>query len=301
MCQLPFTSINYGLDTTIEGRMVSRCLLEVAYNGIGKQHRIPVFPCVIFQLKKGINRYPGEPNYDLYQLALKCTAKRLYPNYANCDWSVQVNCVKLDRQVKADVLNSLNQEQLNYLVAFLKEHPDQQPLLGLTFDEDGQIQLNYEVTPLEEMGTMGCRTWNGFDINFKETYIRNILTVLSGKLLPEYVQTSGIQKDGRGNICPVTIILPELAMQAKMMPLPDGTDRIEEFFKLLDQKIHDAKDILLERFDCKALFTENSDALRDLLQKMVQDILEGEMENFLEAGPYERTESRRGYRIYDHL
>ena len=73
--------------------------------------------------------------------------------------------------------------------------------------------------------------------------------MLSGKLLPEYVQTSGIQKDGRGNICPVTIILPELAMQAKMMPLPDGTDRIEEFFKLLDQKIHDAKDILLERFD----------------------------------------------------
>ena len=165
MCQLPFTSINYGLDTTTEGRMVSRCLLEVAYNGIGKQKRTPVFPCVIFQLKTGVNRKPGDPNYDLFQLALKCTAKRLYPNYANCDWSVQVNCVKLDRQVKADVLNSLNQEQLNYLVAFLKEHPDQQPLLGLTFDEDGQIQLNYEVTPLEEMGTMGkckcssCKIW----------------------------------------------------------------------------------------------------------------------------------------------
>ncbi|MBQ9500835.1 MAG: transposase, partial [Lentisphaeria bacterium] len=48
--------------------------------------------------------------------------------------------------------------------------------------------------------------------------------------------------------------------------------------------------------EVKALFTENSDALRNLLQKMVQDILEGEMENFLEAGPYERTETRRGYR-----
>jgi len=91
-----------------------------------------------------------------------------------------------------------------------------------------------------------CRTWNGYDINFKETYIRNIVTVLKGELLPECVQTSGIQKDGRGNICPVTIILPELAMLAKTSN-PDNP--VESFMTLLDSKIHDAKDILIERFD----------------------------------------------------
>jgi len=154
-CQLPFTSINYGIDTTPEGRMVTSYLLDVAYEGIGKQHRTSIFPCCIFQLKTGVNRKPGDPNYDLFLKALRCTAKRLYPNYANCDWSVQVNCVKLDRQAKADVLRSLDQQQLNQLVAFLKEHPDQLPLLGLTFDEDGQINLDFNVTPLEEMGTMG--------------------------------------------------------------------------------------------------------------------------------------------------
>lgn len=85
--QLPFTSINYGTCTLPEGRMVIKALLEGSIKGVGKYHRTSIFPCGIFQLKKGINRKQGEPNYDLYQLALKSTAQRLYPNYANCDWS----------------------------------------------------------------------------------------------------------------------------------------------------------------------------------------------------------------------
>ena len=67
--------------------MITQALLEVSIEGLGKNHRTSIFPCGIFQMMKGINRYPGEPNYDLYQLALKSTAKRLYPNYANVDWS----------------------------------------------------------------------------------------------------------------------------------------------------------------------------------------------------------------------
>jgi ribonucleoside-triphosphate reductase len=55
--------------------------------GVGKLNRTSSFPCGIFKMSKEINRYEGTPNYDLYQLALKCTAKRLYPNYANLDWS----------------------------------------------------------------------------------------------------------------------------------------------------------------------------------------------------------------------
>jgi len=86
--QLPFTSINYGTCTLPEGRMITKALLEVSIEGIGKLHKTSIFPCGIFQMKKGINRKPGEPNYDLYKLALQSTAKRLYPNYVNCDWSV---------------------------------------------------------------------------------------------------------------------------------------------------------------------------------------------------------------------
>ena len=85
--QLPFTSINYGTCTLPEGRMVIKALLEGSLNGIGKFHRTSIFPCGIFQCMKGVNREPGDPNYDLFQLALKSTAQRLYPNYANVDWS----------------------------------------------------------------------------------------------------------------------------------------------------------------------------------------------------------------------
>ena len=85
--QLPFTSINYGTCTLLEGRMVTKALLEGSIAGVGKVRKTPIFPCGIFQCMKGINRKPGEPNYDLFQLALKSTAQRLYPNYANIDWS----------------------------------------------------------------------------------------------------------------------------------------------------------------------------------------------------------------------
>ena len=166
--QLPFTSINYGTCTSPEGRMVTQKLLEVSIAGLGKFHKTPIFPCGIFQYMKGVNDKPGTPNYDLYQLALKSTAKRLYPNYANVDWSGNAGYDRND--------------------------------------------------PCTYFSTMGCRTANGWDIN-----------------------GLGQRKDGRGNICPVTIIMPTLAMEA---------DRdVEKFMKLLDKKIGEAKDMLLERFE----------------------------------------------------
>lgn len=85
--QLPFTSINYGTCTLPEGRLVTRCLIEGSIKGIGKLHKTSIFPCGIFQCMKGVNRESGDPNYDLFKLALKSTAQRLYPNYANVDWS----------------------------------------------------------------------------------------------------------------------------------------------------------------------------------------------------------------------
>ena len=85
--QLPFTSINYGTCTLMEGRMITKALLEVLLEGLGSKKKTSIFPCGIFQSSAELNRYPGTPNYDLYQLALKCTATRLYPNYANVGWS----------------------------------------------------------------------------------------------------------------------------------------------------------------------------------------------------------------------
>ena len=176
--QLPFTSINYGTCILPEGRMVTKALLEVSLEGLGKLHKTSIFPCGIFQYKKGINDKPGTPNYDLYQLALKSTAHRLYPNYANCDWSGNAG-----------------------------------------YDPND---------PRTWFSTMGCRTSNGWDIN-----------------------GFGQLKDGRGNICPVTIIMPTLAMEAKEAAdaaYPD-TNAADCFMFLLDQKIHEAKDMLIERFE----------------------------------------------------
>lgn len=183
--QLPFTSINYGTCTLPEGRMVTKALLEGSIKGVGKHHKTPIFPCGIFQCMKGVNREPGDPNYDLYRLALKSTSKRLYPNYANVDWSGNAGYDRKD--------------------------------------------------PRTYFSTMGCRTANGWDIN-----------------------GFGQLKDGRGNIAPVTIIMPTLAMKAKntfdqgngYMDTEQGQqDLIKYFLRNLDKKIHEAKDMLIERFE----------------------------------------------------
>ena len=94
--QLPFTSINYGTCTLPEGRMVTKAILEESIKGGGRLHKTYIFPCGIFQCMKGVNRKPGDPNYDLYKLALRSTAQRLYPNYVNVDWSVNAGYDKKD-------------------------------------------------------------------------------------------------------------------------------------------------------------------------------------------------------------
>ena len=85
--QVPFTSINFGRDTSTEGRFVSRKMLEASLSGIGKHHLTPIFPISIFQYKAGCNANPEDPNYDLKQLAIQSLSKRIYPNFVNCDYS----------------------------------------------------------------------------------------------------------------------------------------------------------------------------------------------------------------------
>ena len=171
--------------------MIIKALLEGSIKGVGKYHRTPIFPCGIFQCMKGVNRKEGDPNYDLFKLALKSTSQRLYPNYANVDWSGNAGYDRND--------------------------------------------------PRTYFSTMGCRTANGADIN-----------AVPGQ--------NPQMKDGRGNICPVTIILPTLAMEAqeqsrvyaekngkKLLSL--DRDPVEIFMELLDKKLHEAKDMLIERFE----------------------------------------------------
>ena len=176
--------------------MVTKALLEGSIKGVGKFHKTPIFPCGIFQCMKGVNRYHGDPNYDLYRLALESTARRIYPNYANVDWS---------------------------------------------------NAQGYDINdPRTFFSTMGCRTANLGDINAEPG------------MNPQ-------MKDGRGNICPVTIIMPTIAMEAKKayegqfdhkdkVTLADtmavGTRSVEDaFMNLLNKKIFEAKDMLLERFE----------------------------------------------------
>ena len=82
--QIPFSSINYGLDTSPEGRMVMRNILLATENGLGNGET-PIFPIHIFKVKEGVNYNPGDPNYDLFQLACRVSAKRLFPNFSFID------------------------------------------------------------------------------------------------------------------------------------------------------------------------------------------------------------------------
>ena len=263
--QLPFTSINYGTCTLEAGRMITKALLEVSLEGLGNEGVTSIFPCGIFQYKKGINDKPGTPNYDLKLLALESTAKRIYPNYANCDWSNQVNWFKIDREMKQDYINSLDAETYNALYNQIKKHPNiVLNKLGLYID-DSFISIDMTERPIEYFSTMGCRTVNGLDVNAIDNFKRNVQCVIDGRFDDIDDIFSGVQKDGRGNIAPTTIIMPTLAAIVKKkidkkvhadsekgMYWSDEEyhkELFNEFIKLLDKKINEAKDMLLERFN----------------------------------------------------
>ena len=82
--QTPFSSVNYGMDTSPEGRMVIKNMLLATEEGLGSGET-PIFPVQIFRVKEGVNYNPGDPNYDLFKLAMHCSAKRLFPNFSFLD------------------------------------------------------------------------------------------------------------------------------------------------------------------------------------------------------------------------
>ena len=132
--QLPFTSINYGTCTLEAGRLVTKALLEVSMEGLGSNGVTSIFPCGIFQYKKGINDKPGTPNYDLKRLALKSTAMRIYPNWCNADWSNNHNALVQDRKQKQEYLDSLSEKDYKKLVEQLEQYPEIANKLGLILE-----------------------------------------------------------------------------------------------------------------------------------------------------------------------
>lgn len=82
--QVPFTSLNYGTDVSPEGRLVMECLMKATEAGLGNGET-SIFPIHIFKVKEGVNYNPGEPNYDLFKLAMRVSAKRMFPNFSFLD------------------------------------------------------------------------------------------------------------------------------------------------------------------------------------------------------------------------
>ncbi|GFZ27692.1 anaerobic ribonucleoside-triphosphate reductase [Lactobacillus corticis] len=83
--QTPFTSLGFGLGTNWIEREIQKDILKIRINGLGKEHRTAIFPKLLFTLKKGLNLHPGDPNYDIKQLAVECSTKRMYPDVLSYD------------------------------------------------------------------------------------------------------------------------------------------------------------------------------------------------------------------------
>lgn len=97
--QVPFSSINYGTDTSKEGRLITSAILKATEEGMGN-HETPIFPIQIFKCKKGINQDEGEPNYDLFREALHVSGLRMYPNFSFLDSSFNAPYLKEDSESK---------------------------------------------------------------------------------------------------------------------------------------------------------------------------------------------------------
>jgi ribonucleoside-triphosphate reductase len=175
--QVVFSSINYGTDTSAEGRCIIRELLQSTYEGVGNG-ATAIFPIQIWKKKRGVSYLPTDRNYDLYQLACKVTARRFFPNFVNLD---------------------------------------------ATFNQHELWDANDPKRYLHEVATMGCRT-----------------RVFENR----YGEKTSI---GRGNLSFSTINIVRIAIE--QMGIKDKQERIECFFKKLDQVLDITARQLCDRFD----------------------------------------------------
>ena len=233
--QVPFSSLNFGLDTSNCGRMVSDNIIRSQMEGLG-DGLTAIFPILIFKLMKGYTFNEGDPNYDLYNKAIKCLCRRFYPNFVGVDNSFNKTYIRYEtkdidltgRQVTLKKRGSEETMELDLSVPtiFSKVEWEYEVSTGDYWEvvkaENGVLSVR-KLIPNSTVAAMGCRTRTLGNINGVE------------------------QTTGRGNIAFHTINLPRLAIEAHIA-VADEQTRKELFFKRLDEILDDVKGSLLDRF-----------------------------------------------------
>lgn len=234
--QVPFSSLNFGLNTSNCGRMISKNLIKSQYEGLG-DGLTAIFPILIFKLMKGYTKNPEDPNYDLYLESIKCLARRFYPNFVRVDSSFNAPYIRYEKQdlvIDDDIkkigvkVRGKDELKLLDLVDQKFETPIYQYDIGVGdyWEVNEIVGHTVKLSKLIEnstVSTMGCRTRVLGNINGAE------------------------QTTGRGNFAFHTINLPRLAIETHI-EAKDEEGRKQLFFKKLDDMLEDAKGSLLDRF-----------------------------------------------------
>lgn len=210
--QLPFSSVNFGLDTSRSGRLVSFALLHATEEGIGNG-ATAIFPISICKEMAGYTINEGDPNYDIWEKSCEVLAKRFYPNFVNVDAPYNKVYVKYETQtVDYDEKNVVdNRGQKLYRVS--------RGVFWELVSVDGDKAKLRKLRPETTIATMGCRT-------------RSI-----GNVNGESVTT------GKGNLWFTTINLPAIAVRASMTDAP-----IDAFWNELDEKLAMCRQCMEDRF-----------------------------------------------------
>ena len=232
--QVPFSSLNFGLNTSNCGRMISKNLIKSQMEGLG-DGLTAIFPILIFKLMKGYTKNPEDPNYDLYLDSIKCLARRFYPNFVKVDSSFnkpyvkyKTNTVDLTTDEVLVKVRGKNEAKTIKLENQKFETPIYQYDMGIgdywdITEINGSTLTVSKLIENTTISTMGCRTRVIGNINGVE------------------------QTTGRGNFAFHTINLPRLAIETHI-EAKDEEGRKQLFFKKLDDMLEDAKGSLLDRF-----------------------------------------------------
>lgn len=233
--QVPFSSLNFGLDISNCGRMVTKNLIKSQMEGLG-DGLTAIFPILIFKLMKGYTKDAGDPNYDLYLDSIKCLARRFYPNFVSVDSSFNKPYVKYNTkefEVEKELqLKVRGEDRLQHLKVedtvfefpvYQIENPEIPGDYWDVYEIKGNKVIGKQIIPGTTISAMGCRTRLISNCNGVE------------------------QTTGRGNFAFHTINLPRLAIETHIQT-KDPEEKKKIFFEKLDSILEDVKGSLLDRF-----------------------------------------------------
>lgn len=235
--QVPFSSLNFGLDTSNCGRMVSKNLIRSQKEGMG-DGLTAIFPILIFKLMKGYTKDSDDPNYDLYLQSIDCLARRFYPNFVNVDSSFNKPYVKYEEKT----IELEKDKTIDFKVRGTNE--------STTYSTNDDVKWE---TPIYEYEVETGDYWEVIELRDHKLKVRKLIpgTTIStmGCRTRVIGNINGLeQTTGRGNFAFHTINLPQIAIQAHI----EGENVIEReklFFKKLDAILEDVKQSLLDRFE----------------------------------------------------